>query len=95
VPSNGTRKPEDFQPIDQVHAGRPAHFRINALTGAYAVSDKWAATFKDFRAVQKPNSFTIDQALAMQAEATPERSKSKPKSTPRPRCEQSRIAALF
>jgi arylsulfatase A-like enzyme len=37
------------------------------LMGAYTISDKWAATFKDFPPVQKPNSFTIDKALAMLA----------------------------
>jgi arylsulfatase len=39
------------------------------LMGAYTISDKWAATFKDFPPVQKPNSFTIDQALEMLSEA--------------------------
>jgi hypothetical protein len=38
--------------------------------GAYAIADKWAATFKDFPPVQKPNSFTIDAALAMMSEAS-------------------------
>ena len=37
------------------------------LYGAYAIADKFAATFKDFPPVQKPNSFTIDQGLAMMA----------------------------
>ena len=40
------------------------------LYGAYAIADKWAATFREFPAVQKPNSFTIDHALAMMSEAT-------------------------
>jgi arylsulfatase A-like enzyme len=35
------------------------------LFGAYAIADKWAATFKEFPPVQKPNSFTIDDALKM------------------------------
>ena len=39
------------------------------LYGAYRVADMWAATFKEFPPVQKPNSFTIDHALAMIAEA--------------------------
>jgi arylsulfatase len=35
------------------------------LFGAFAIADKWAATFKEFPAIQKPNSFTIDDALRM------------------------------
>jgi arylsulfatase len=31
--------------------------------------DQWAATFKEFPPVQKPNSFTIDEALRMMSEA--------------------------
>jgi arylsulfatase len=38
------------------------------LLGAYAIADKWAATFKEFPAIQKPNSFTIDQALQMMSQ---------------------------
>jgi arylsulfatase A-like enzyme len=34
------------------------------------LASKWAATFKDFPPVQKPNSFTIDHALQMMAEAS-------------------------
>jgi arylsulfatase A-like enzyme len=37
------------------------------LYGAYAIADKFAATFKDFPPVQKPNTFTIDDALAKMA----------------------------
>ncbi len=37
--------------------------------GALAIADKWAATFKDFPPVQKPNSFTIDHALKMLSSA--------------------------
>jgi arylsulfatase len=40
------------------------------LYGAYTISDKWAATFKEFPAVQKPNTFTIDKALEMLSEAS-------------------------
>jgi arylsulfatase A-like enzyme len=40
------------------------------LFGAYAIADKWAATFKEFPPVQKPNSFTIDDALKMISAAT-------------------------
>jgi arylsulfatase A-like enzyme len=39
------------------------------LFGAYAIADKWAATFKEFPPVQKPNSFTIDDALKMMGAA--------------------------
>ncbi|HEY1981995.1 MAG TPA: arylsulfatase, partial [Xanthobacteraceae bacterium] len=40
------------------------------LYGAWGLADKWAATFKDFPPVQKPNSFTIDDALKMMTEAS-------------------------
>ena len=33
------------------------------LYGAYAIADKFAETFKDFPPIQKPNTFTIDDAL--------------------------------
>ena len=34
------------------------------------ISNKFAETFKDHPPIQKPNSFTIDDALAMMADAT-------------------------
>ncbi len=37
--------------------------------GAMAIAGKWAATFKEFPPVQKPNSFTIDDALKMLSSA--------------------------
>ena len=40
------------------------------IYGAWAIADKWAATFKDFPPVQKPNSFTIDDALKALQEAS-------------------------
>jgi arylsulfatase A-like enzyme len=40
------------------------------LFGAYAIADKWAATFKEFPPVQHPNTFTIDDALKMISAAT-------------------------
>jgi arylsulfatase A-like enzyme len=39
------------------------------LYGAFTISDKWAATFKEFPPVQGANSFTIDDALKMMQEA--------------------------
>ncbi|HEX7857114.1 MAG TPA: arylsulfatase [Sphingobium sp.] len=39
------------------------------IYGAWAVADQFAATFKDFPPIQKPNSFTIDDAVAKMAEA--------------------------
>ena len=39
------------------------------LYGAFAISDKFAATFKEFPPIQKPNTFTIDDALAMMSDA--------------------------
>jgi arylsulfatase len=40
------------------------------LYGAYAIADKFAATFKDFPPIQAPNSFTIDEALSMMSKAS-------------------------
>jgi arylsulfatase A-like enzyme len=40
------------------------------MFGAWAIADKWAATFKEFPPIQKPNSFTIDDALHMMSQAT-------------------------
>ncbi|KRG48979.1 arylsulfatase [Stenotrophomonas panacihumi] len=39
------------------------------IYGAFAVSDKWAATFKEFPPIQRPNSFTIDDALKVLQDA--------------------------
>ncbi|MDM0104582.1 arylsulfatase [Variovorax sp. J22R24] len=39
------------------------------LYGAYTIADRFAATFKDFPPIQKPNTFTIDDALSKMAEA--------------------------
>jgi hypothetical protein len=39
------------------------------LYAAQALAAQWTATFKDFPAIQKPNTFTLDQALAMMHEA--------------------------
>jgi arylsulfatase A-like enzyme len=40
------------------------------LYGAWGIADQFAATFKDFPPVQKPNTFTIDDAVAKMAEAS-------------------------
>ncbi|MEP9359647.1 arylsulfatase [Sphingomonas sp. KR3-1] len=40
------------------------------LYGAWGLADQFAATFKDFPPVQKPNTFTIDDAVAKMAEAS-------------------------
>ena len=40
------------------------------LYGAWGIADQWAATFKEFPPIQKPNSFTIDDAIAMLREAS-------------------------
>ena len=42
---------------------------IPVLYGAQALGAEWAATFKDFPPIQKPNTFTLDQALAMMHQA--------------------------
>jgi arylsulfatase len=36
---------------------------------AQAAAGKFAETFKEFPAIQKPNSFTIDDAMAKMSEA--------------------------
>jgi len=41
---------------------------IPVLYGAQALAAQWAATFKDFPPVQKPNTFTLDEALAKMRE---------------------------
>jgi arylsulfatase A-like enzyme len=40
------------------------------IYGAWNITDRWAATFKEFPPIQKPNSFTIDDALRMMSQAT-------------------------
>ena len=39
------------------------------LMAAQAAAGKFAETFKDFPRVQKPNTFTIDDAMAKMSEA--------------------------
>ena len=39
------------------------------LMAAQAIAAKFAETFKDYPPIQKPNSFTIDEALAMMSDA--------------------------
>jgi hypothetical protein len=41
---------------------------IYMLYGAQAIGAQWAATFKDFPPIQKPNTFTLDDALRMMHE---------------------------
>jgi arylsulfatase A-like enzyme len=41
---------------------------IPMIYGAQAAAAQWAATFKDFPPIQKPNTFTLDQALAAMRE---------------------------
>jgi arylsulfatase A-like enzyme len=40
------------------------------LYGAWGLADQFAATFKDFPPIQKPNTFTIDDAVSKMAEAS-------------------------
>jgi arylsulfatase len=37
--------------------------RVFMIYGAQAAASQWAATFKDFPPIQKPNTFTLDDAL--------------------------------
>jgi arylsulfatase len=39
------------------------------IYGAWTIADKWAATFKEFPPIQRPNSFTIDDALKVMQDA--------------------------
>ncbi|HEX4863337.1 MAG TPA: arylsulfatase, partial [Acidimicrobiales bacterium] len=41
---------------------------VPILYGAQALAAQWAATFKEFPPIQKPNTFTIDDALKMMHE---------------------------
>jgi hypothetical protein len=41
---------------------------IPMIYGAQAAAAQWAATFKDFPPIQKPNTFTLDQALVAMRE---------------------------
>ena len=47
--------------------------RVFLVYGAQAIAAQWAATFKDFPPIQKPNTFTLDDALKMMHETLPER----------------------
>lgn len=40
------------------------------MFGGWAIADQWAATFKEFPPVQRPNTFTVDDALRMLADAS-------------------------
>ena len=71
---------EDLQPADRPVRVRRHHVEHATtsgsstthyiLYGAFIVADKFAATFKEFPIIQKPNTFTIDDALAMMKEAS-------------------------
>jgi arylsulfatase len=39
------------------------------VLSAQAIAGKFAETFKEFPAIQKPNTFTVDDALAKMSEA--------------------------
>ena len=41
---------------------------IPMIYGAQFAASQWAATFKDFPPIQKPNTFTLDAALQMMHE---------------------------
>jgi arylsulfatase A-like enzyme len=43
--------------------------RAYIMYAAQSIAGKWAATFKDFPAIQKPNTFTLDDALAAMSAA--------------------------
>ena len=64
---------EDVQPADRSVRVRGCHLeyllrvdhppRLHPLCRAVAIAGQFAATFKDFPSIQKPNSFTIDDAI--------------------------------
>ena len=43
---------------------------VYILYGAYAIADKFGATFKEFPIIQHPNTFTIDDAIKMMKDAS-------------------------
>lgn len=45
-------------------------YHVYVLYGMLALADKFAGTFKDFPPIQKPNSFTIDDAISALSEAS-------------------------
>jgi len=68
---HGLAPPADLHEFADVtsnsHSGRTL-YRACALYGAFAIADKFAASFKDFPPSRSPN--TIDQALAMMSKAS-------------------------
>ena len=70
---------EDLQPAHRSVRVRGHHLehllrlvpaqRLLHLYAAQAAAAKFAETFKEFPAIQKPNSFTIDDAMAKMSEA--------------------------
>jgi arylsulfatase len=44
--------------------------RAPLIYAVQAVAGKFAETFKEFPAIQKPNTFTVDDALAKMSEAS-------------------------
>ena len=73
----GCRRFTTFEPIPTSSRTSPRTpttswvlYHAYILYGAYALADKFAATFKEFPPIQKPNTFTIDDALAAMASAS-------------------------
>ena len=75
-PSFGSRSSSTYGPIlTSLPTSRPTRYyewylyHAYILYGAFAISDQWAATFKEFPPMQRPNTFTIDDALRTMQEA--------------------------
>jgi arylsulfatase len=70
VPKLFNLRTDPFERADQTSNTYYEWFlrHVYLLYGAQMVGTQWAATFKDFPPIQKPNTFTLDQALAMMHE---------------------------
>ena len=61
--------PFEFAKITSNTYGQFMFEHAYLIYAVQAVAAKFAETFKDFPAIQKPNSFTVDDALAKMSEA--------------------------
>jgi arylsulfatase len=66
VPKLFNLRTDPFERADQTSNTYYEWFlrHVYMIYGAQAAASQWAATFKDFPPIQKPNTFTLDHALA-------------------------------
>jgi hypothetical protein len=71
VPKLFNLRTDPFERADQTSNTYYEWFlrHVYLLYAAQAAGAEWAATFKDFPPIQKPNTFTLDQALAAMHES--------------------------